>query len=400
MASRTPLCVAVVGGGFAAGELLLALRALAEDRVTLELVAPDTRLPFRAAATGEPFGAGAVQTFDLARLAADAGAKLRRGVVDAVAPRARRMRLASGKTVSYDALVVAVGARATTGVAGAVTFRDQRDGHHIGALADEIAAGEVRRVVFAAPTGVAWTLPLYELALLAAAKVDRAGIAADVAIATPERRALEVFGDPVGDAVEQLLEARDVRLVRRSRPWRATRDGLELGDGGSIAADRVVAIPRLVGRRLSGVPADWNGFIHTDALGRVPEAPGVFAAGDVTAFPVKQGGIAAQQADVIAHVLARQAGAPLDPPAPPQHVLRSRLLGADGPLYLRAVVDGEGRPIAPADDAPAVGPEAPWWPAAKLFGRHLTPWMAAQPAGAPALPSTTSSPVGRTAALP
>jgi len=30
----------------------------------------------------------------------------------------------------------------------------------------------------------------------------------------------------------------------------------------------------------------------------------------------------------------------------------------------------------PSGDAPAVSDEADWWPASKLFGRHLTPWMA------------------------
>ena len=378
MPRKTPLRVSVVGGGFAAAELLLALRALAEDRVELELIAPDTRLPFRMAATGEPFGAATVQTFDLAELARDVGATVRRATVEAVAAGARRLRLASGGFTEYDALVVAVGARATAGVPGAAMFRDQRDSDRVRRLVDEVRSGHVRRIVYAAPTGVAWTLPLYELALLTAA-----ADAVEVAVVTPEQRALEVFGAAVSDAVESLLADRDVRLVRGVRPWRATRRGLDLADGGSVAADRVVAIPRLVGRRLAGLPADWNGFIATDAHGRVPGRPDVFAAGDVTAFRIKQGGIATQQADVIAKVLAARAGARVDAGRPPLHVLRSRLLGADGPLYLRAVVDDEGRPLSSHDGAPAVSREAEWWPAAKLFGRYLTPWMAAAGCGTP-----------------
>jgi sulfide:quinone oxidoreductase len=124
-----------------------------------------------------------------------------------------------------------------------------------------------------------------------------------------------------------------------------------------------------------GVAADWNGFVTTDEHGRVRDVPGVFAAGDMTQFRVKQGGLATQQADVIAAVLAARAGADVEIP-PVRHVLRTRLLVPDGPLYLRAELDGAGRPL-PDVEGPQVSTEALWWPPAKLFGRHLSPWMAA-----------------------
>jgi sulfide:quinone oxidoreductase len=379
--ASAPLRVVVVGGGFAAAELLLAARALAEERVELELIAPETRLAFRMASTGAPFGAAAVRTFDLAELAADVGATVRRGRVEAVAAKAHRLRLASGPPVDYDVLVVAVGARATAAVPGAVTFRDQRDGDRVRRVVDELVSGEIRRVAYAAPTGVAWTLPLYELALLTAAEVARAG-RGEVALVTPERRALEVFGATVSDAVEQLLTDHEISLVRRAPARHANRDGLALAAGGLLRADRVVAIPRLAGRAISGLPSDWSGFLPTDAWGRVLERPDVFAAGDVTSFPIKQGGIATQQADLVAHQVAARAGARVDALPSAERVLRTRLLGADGPLYLRATVDGEGRPLPARDGAPEVSRDPEWWPPAKLFGRYLTPWMAAAEARA------------------
>jgi sulfide:quinone oxidoreductase len=136
-------------------------------------------------------------------------------------------------------------------------------------------------------------------------------------------------------------------------------------------------VPRLEGRRVAGVPADWNGFVATDPYGRVRELADVFAAGDMTQFRVKQGGLATQQADLIARVLAVRAGADVAIP-PARHVLRTRLLVPDGPLYLRAELDGDGRPL-PAREAPQVSEEPLWWPPAKLFAHHLTPWMATQP---------------------
>src|SRR5215207_10093147 len=129
MPRSRPLRIAVAGGGFAAAELILALRALAEDRVAVELVTPSTELAFRPAATGTPFELSRVDRYDLASLAQQAGARLRRDMVEAVAPRARRLCLRSGVAVDYDALVLALGARARAAIPGAITFRDQRDAH-------------------------------------------------------------------------------------------------------------------------------------------------------------------------------------------------------------------------------------------------------------------------------
>ena len=369
-----PLRVAVAGGGFAAAELVLALNALAGDRVAVELITPSAALPFRPAATGAPFELSHVDVYDLASLGEDARGVLRLDTVEAVAPRVRRLRLAAGSAVEYDALVLATGARARAAIPGAVTFRDQRDSHLITGVIDELVAHGGRRVAFAAPSGVSWTLPLYELALLTAAEIERRDLGVETLLITPETAPLEVFGPAVSDHVGGLLADRGIHRLR-GVTHSVGRGRLTLTSGEAVGAARVVAVPRLVGRRVTGVPADWNGFVTTDAHGRVRDVPDVFAAGDMTQFPVKQGGLATQQADVIAAVLAARAGADVEIP-PVRHVLRTRLLVPDGPLYLRAELDGAGRPLA-TTDAPQVTEDPLWWPAAKLFGRYVTPWMAA-----------------------
>ena len=363
----------VAGGGVAAAELLLALRSLAEDRVELELVAPSARLPFRPAATATALDGGGVPEYDLQAIASDTGARFRRDTVEAVAPDAHRVRLGSGTSASYDALVLAVGARARVGVPGAVTFRDQRDSRRLAALIDGLETTAAARVVFAAPTGVSWTLPLYELALLASSELARRDLLTEIVVITPEDAPLEVFGRSVSRHVASLLSDRAVRRLHGSAQHVA-RGRVVLATGEALAAEAVVSVPRLVGRRIAGVPADWNGFVRTDRRGRVAELEDVFAAGDVTWFPVKQGGLATQQADVIAAVLAARAGARVELPSG-RSVLRARLLGAEPPCYLQAELDAAGRPL-PSGDVPAVSDEADWWPASKLFGRHLTPWMA------------------------
>lgn len=98
-----PLRVVIVGGGFAALELLLALRALAEERVAVTLLTPQRDFIYRPTATGEAFGATEVRRFDLAEIAAEQGAALRLEAMEAVAPRVRRIRTTSGANAMLDA---------------------------------------------------------------------------------------------------------------------------------------------------------------------------------------------------------------------------------------------------------------------------------------------------------
>jgi sulfide:quinone oxidoreductase len=133
----------------------------------------------------------------------------------------------------------------------------------------------------------------------------------------------------------------------------------------------VIATPRLEGPRLEGVPEDADGFIPTDSFGRVGglESAGVFAAGDATSFPVKQGGLAAQQADAAAEMIAADAGAPVDP-TPFHPVLRGLLLTGAEPSYLRAEITGGHGETSVADSEPL------WWPPSKIAGRYLAPHLA------------------------
>src|SRR5215211_375968 len=68
MSSR-PLQVLIAGGGVAALEATLALRELAEDRVDVEVLAPEDDFVYRAMSVAEPFGQGEARRFPLARLA-------------------------------------------------------------------------------------------------------------------------------------------------------------------------------------------------------------------------------------------------------------------------------------------------------------------------------------------
>jgi sulfide:quinone oxidoreductase len=364
-----PLQVLIAGGGVAALEAALALRKLAEERVQVELIAPEPDFAYRPLAVAEPFRVAEVRRFPLEPLAQAAGATLRQGVVASVEPDRNVLRTAEGEELSYDVLLLALGARPCEAVPGALTFRGPEDTAALRAVLDDALRGDVRRLAFAVPEAVSWPLPLYELALLTWSHlVDRGAMGRKLVLVTPETAPLALFGAAASAAVRELLAIRGIDLVLTKTPLRFEASMLRLAPEGRLAADRVVALPRLEGIRLAGVPHDARGFVSIDEHARVRGLDDVYAAGDLTSFPLKQGGIAAQQADAAAESIAARAGAPVKP-TPFEPVLRGQLLTGMFPRYLRAE-SGAG--------AATVSTEPLWWPPAKIVGRHLAPFLAAR----------------------
>jgi sulfide:quinone oxidoreductase len=185
--------------------------------------------------------------------------------------------------------------------------------------------------------------------------------------------------------VSPLLASRGIDVRTSSLPATAHGRTLLLAGGAEVFADRVITLPVLEGPRLAGLPHDQDGFIPVDKFGRVSGVEHVFAAGDVTAFPLKQGGLAAQQADAAAEAIAALAGA-ATVPMPFRPVLRGLLLTGGAPLYLRAEPQRLEREATVAIEAPAVhrpsrdasaaAGQALWWPPAKIAGRYLAPYLA------------------------
>jgi sulfide:quinone oxidoreductase len=359
--------VVVAGAGVAALEAALALRELAEDRVSVELVAPEEEFVYRPLSVAEPFRVGEARRFGLRTLVEEAGAKLRKGAVESVDPERHVLVTSDGEELGYDALLLALGARPREAIPGALTFRGPEDSPALVKLLTEAEEGRIRTIAFALPSGITWPLPLYELALLTDVHLADAGVGGgSLRVVTPEDRPLGLFGPAASEAVRELLEIRGIGLSTRTTPISAEEGTLRVVPDGEIDADRVVALPQLEGPRLPGTPFDGHGFVPTDQHGRVLGLEDVWAAGDLTAFSVKQGGLAAQQADAAAESIAARAGAAVDP-TPFRPVLRGLLLTGLVPRYLRG-----GPGIAGAVDT-----EPLWWPPAKIVGRHVAPFLAA-----------------------
>jgi len=362
--------VVVAGAGVAGLETVLALHALAGEHVEIDVVAPEEHFSYRPMAVAEPFRVGEVRRFPLDRLVLAAGARLRPGALAAIDADRASATLADGSTLEYDTLVLAVGARPYEAVPGALTFRGGADRAALDAVLDRATSGELRRIVFTMPAGASWPMPLYELAFLTAEYlVGHLTRGVEIVLATPEDRPLELFGIAASDAVRRLLETRGVRLETGVVPVTWDSGVLELVGGDAIESDAVVSLPRLAGAAIEGVPQNRAGFVATDELGWVLGLADVYAAGDVTTSSIKQGGIAAQQADSVASAVAADAGAAVRPVAF-KPVLRGLLLTGMAPRFLRAE-GGTGRPSV-IDTQPL------WWPPAKIVGRHLSPFLAAR----------------------
>ena len=359
--------VVIAGGGVAALEALMALKALAGDLVHVELLAPELEFSYRPVAVAAPFGLGEVRRFELATIVADHDAHYRQDALVEVDRRAAAAVTEGGERLAYDYLVVATGARPTAGVEGALTFGGEPDRQAIEEVLEAAQRGAVRRIVFAAPTDGTWLIPLYELALFTAAWAQRRElIELELAIVTPELRPMEAFGAGAGESLGELLS--DAKIEFHGDCAGLAFDGHELSrrNAPAIPADAVIALPKLVGRPVAGLPQDTEGFIPTDRHGAVRGMLRVYAAGDGTTFPIKQGGLAAQQADAVAEAIAADLGA-LYRAKPFHPVLRGLLLTGAEPRYLRATRDPEVSEVA---FTPL------WWPPSKIAGRYLAPYLA------------------------
>jgi sulfide:quinone oxidoreductase len=362
--------VLIAGGGVAALEAALALRELAGERLAIELCSPSGDFVYRPFAVGEPYGAASILRYDLDTLAERIGVSFRLGGVFSVDAASRTATVRDGEEIPYDHLLVASGVRMLWAVPGAVTFWGVSDEGGFGSVVRRLRSGMLRDVVFTMPGGNSWALPLYELALLAAAVLAKSGITdARLRVVTPEDAPLELFGRAVGVEMGELLRERGIEVIGGVHPV-AYEDGrLSVAPGDPIATEAVVSLPRLEGRRIDGLPTDPEGFLLVDEHCRVAGARDVYAAGDVTGFPVKQGGIATQEADVAAEAIAAAAGAEIDP-TPFDPVLRAVLWTGKEPRYLYGRPTGGHGEISTLDETP------PWHERdGKIIGRRLTPFL-------------------------
>lgn len=370
MSSSDKFKVVIVGGGVAALEGALALRELAADRFQITLLAPDTDFVYRPMTVREPFGHSTARRYPLAEIAADIGAELRVDRFKWLEPEAQVVHTECGDKLGYDALLLALGARRVQRYAHTLTLDDGRLDEQLHGLIQDVEQGYVKSLAFISPSRMPWPLPMYELALMTAARAYDMNIELPILVATPEDAPLAVFGQAVSTKVEQVLAEHGIDMI--------TSAHCEVRGAGRIAihpghreleANRIVALPELYGPWAPGVPSSGSGgFIRVDQHFKVRKLDRVYAAGDAIDFPIKHGGIAAQHADAAAESIAALAGVDVEhkPLAP---MIRGILFGPEHPLYMSARITGGHGSASQISERPL------WWPPTKIAARLLAPYL-------------------------
>jgi sulfide:quinone oxidoreductase len=320
-------------------------------------------------AVAEPFTIAHARRVELAQIAADFDAHVVTGALAAVEPDEHRIITRGGERIGYDALIIASGTRSRPALDGAVMIDDRNLGGALRGLVQDVEEGYVSEIAFVAPANAGWPLPLYELALMTAHRAFDMNVEVDISIVSAEGAPLAMFGAGIAD--ELALRLHDAGIAFHGSSVAELAHGqLTLRPSGErMRPGRVVALPYLEGPLLQGLETDAHGFLPVSERGEVHDVPDVYAAGDATWYPIKHGGIAAQQADVVAATIAARVGAGVMP-EPLRPVLRGMLLTGGDAIYLEARLAGDGEFRSTVSDV------CPWEPPTKIVARHLGPYLA------------------------
>jgi sulfide:quinone oxidoreductase len=362
--------VVVAGGGVAALEATLALRDLGHGQIATTILAPDQDFVDRPMAIREPFGYTVAKRYPLQQIAQDVGARYYCDKIRWLDPGNRIVHTEAGAELHYDALLLALGAVPYTRYKHSLTLDHRRLDEQLHGLIQDVEGGYLQKLAFIIPDGAAWPLPIYELALMIAARAQEMYASLSITIATPEDAPLAIFGRAISDRVGQLLDESGIVRICSAH--------CEVPEAGHVAinpgprrliVDRVITLPELFGPGAAGVPrGPRGGFIPVDAHGKVHGLDHVYAAGDATNYPIKFGGIAAQQADTAAQAIAAAAGLAAEP-GPFQPLIEAVLLTGGRPLLLSARVTGQHGSSLQITEAPNSTPPA------KIVARYLTPYL-------------------------
>jgi sulfide:quinone oxidoreductase len=379
--SSAAFAVVIAGGGVAGAEAALALRDLAGDRVDITLVAPNDELVYRPMTVGEPFGHAKAARIRLDRIAEEHGIDLVKDSFAWVDRNSRTAHMQSGRPLYYDALILCLGADVRPRFQHAITIDDRALDEQLHGLVQDVEEGYVKSLAFIVPGRRAWPLPIYELALMTAARAAEMNVELAITLLTPEQTPLEIFGAGASQGVSALLDQAGVELIQatdcdvpRSGQIVITRAGSARERRSAdhrpreLQVDRIVAAPELVGPQVRGIPGGLNGFIPIDPHCQVRGVERIYAAGDATDFVIKFGGAAAQQADTAARAIAALAGAPVTP-TPFHPVIRGVLMTGNKPRYLSARVTGGHGFNSQITEAPT------WAPVNKIDAHYLAPYL-------------------------
>jgi sulfide:quinone oxidoreductase len=379
--------ITILGAGFAGLETAFLLRTRRRERAQLTVVSPQQAFTFRPNTIYVPFGADPSDlVVDLAKPFHRRHVEFVQGSVAGVDPQAHEVKLADGRSVEYDKLVIATGAdMRPEEIAGltehaatiwtpqsmlGVRERFQR-------VRDDAKDGHRSRVLFLIPPDNKCAGPLYEIVLMFETWLRRDGVRdhVDITWSTFEQSYIKAFGPRLHDVVstefsERAIDGHTGEIVTEIAAGEA-----RYADGTTRTFDHLIAFPPYVSAvRYDALPSDERGFLQTEMETRqVVGHRDVYAPGDAGDFPVKQAFLAFLQADTVAEHIAASTGAhefeqPFDPVSMCIMEMFDKATFAQVPLQLTG---DPARPVTVRSDAYGdykVGTGATWRLGKKMLG--------------------------------
>ena len=262
--------VLIVGGGVAALEAALALKQYG-DRVQTTLLAPGDRFVYRPMSVGEPFGHEVARSYPLDRIVADLEIQRYTDTLKWVDTAARVVHTELEEQLEYDALLLAVGARSCAPMRHALTIDPARLDEQLHGLIQDLEGGWVHNIAFVIPELSSWPLPIYELALMTAARAFEMNVDAQITVVTPEQAPLQIFGSTASAAVSRRLGAYGITTITSAHCVMHEPRSLTVSSAQEpLEVDQVVTLPALRGPAVPGIPRSAErGFISVDRHSRV-----------------------------------------------------------------------------------------------------------------------------------
>lgn len=355
--------VVIVGSGSAAFEAAFRLRRLGEGKLVTTMLTPDEQFLTRSLMTAAPFSSRPISRVAVSQLAATANVELVPGRMTAVDAEAHVVLTESGEGLNYDALLIAIGGAQRAPYPHGLAFGLPGTIERMHGLVQDLESGYVRNLAFIVPAEATWPVPIYELALMSAGRAYDQCMRCALTIVTHEDSPLALFGPKASKEISGELARLGIEVHTRADVSVPGPRTVEINPGGDrLTVDRVITIPLTDGPDVPGLVTNAQGFLPVDEHGRVIGATDVYAAGDVTDFQIKQGGLACQQAVAASEAIAAQAGVPIEP-RPYAGKLEGVLFGD----HTRALLSTNDD----ATDEGELGADAAWWHPIKLGSREL-----------------------------
>jgi sulfide:quinone oxidoreductase len=240
MGDRAPLDVLIAGGGCVALEAMFGLQRIAGSHIKTSVLAPNQHFTDHRWDVLVPFVAAHAQRAALAELTDAAGAQLFRGQLVAVDVDAHHALTNSGERISYDALLIGIGALRRQPL-HTLCFGSERSQELMHGLIQDLETGYVHRIAFVVPATAALPVALYESALMSAERAYALCQQAEITLLTAEPAPLAVFGQQASHELTAKLQAAGVTIRTAVRAEVPEHGVVELHPGGErLTVDRVV----------------------------------------------------------------------------------------------------------------------------------------------------------------